>query len=288
MKISRFLVSTLALVLVLGITSKAQALDHVKFYVNNNITAYGNDVSCIGPWGRFGNGHVAAGVEAENFYTADVTIFSPYGDWCCCSGLDCMSATGTGIVTCGAFDSPVVRFTLNEDSTYVWLNINSAGSGFDPLTVDQNNSDSTLTNVSHPESFGESRPTASLPDGSDISIVVGILGDDHTKRKNDRDTWRFQGTGGDTVTIILKPDFSAGSKGSEATLRLKRSGEVLESVTGNLPNEITTTLPDSGLYKLVVDQDDIPSRFIGSYVLRMESEMGQLDLMTPSKNVEHF
>lgn len=288
MSVSRYLVSTLSLVLVLGITSKAHALDHVRFYVNNNITAYGNDVSCFGPWGRFGNGHVAAGVEAENFYTADVTIFSPYGDWCCCTGLDCTAPTGTGIVECGAFDSPVVRFTLNEDSTYVWLNINPAGSGFDPLTVNQNNSDSTLTSASHPQSLGESRPMGVLPDGIEIAVVVGILGDDHTKRKNDRDTWRFHGTEGDTVTIILRPDFSAGSSGSQATLSLIRSGETLETVTADLPIEITTTLPESGLYKLVVDQDDIASQYIGSYVLRVESGTAELDLIEPTKNVEHF
>jgi hypothetical protein len=57
----------------------------IPFYVTNQ-GAIAYKIECFGPWGRrsdpFG-GFVSAGQERGNFYSADVTAFSPFGSWHC-------------------------------------------------------------------------------------------------------------------------------------------------------------------------------------------------------------
>ncbi len=261
MKIFKYLFLALALSFIAGFPYISYSLEHIPFYATN-ISSEDVTICCIGPWFRQICGDeaqctISANAVDDNFYSADVDIFSPYGSWFCClvtntpfsdcSGGPRSGCNGTGSFTLSKGDSSV-NFTISTDS----------------MRVD-------------------------LDNDSDTSTAQAALGDDNTKPRRDRDTWSIQGTEGETVTVTLEEDSEAGHSGEQATLILRNGSSTIETRTDALPIEITTTLPSDGEYKLIVQQHDIPEevRFRGRYFLSVKSSSGNVQDIKPSEDVEH-
>ena len=250
MKISKYLYIVLALSFILGFQYKVYALEHIPFFATNE-SSEDVTICCVGPWfrqicGDEGQCTIPANAVNDNFYSADIDIFSPYGSWFCCL------VTDTPLSNCG--EGPrsgcngTGSFSISKGDTSVNFTIST-----DRMSVD-------------------------LDDDSDTSTVQAVLGDDNTRRKRkDRDTWSFQGAEGETVTIMLQVDYDAGHNAGQATLMLMNEGSTMESSTDTLPIEITKTLPLDGEYKLVVQQNKIPTevRFKGKYFLSVQSSFGE-------------
>lgn len=268
----RYIFKVLALCFIVAFPYKASATKEIPFYLTVD---YGVDPSlhygCIGPWSRlsdlikptpsrFPPPHPAD--PPVKFYTAEVTTFSPYGTWLCCS---------TSFRTFPELDPAdicknSVFFKLYKAHKQVNLTMGSPPDG--KLTVNLPSATATIT------------ATATLGDNKKIFL-----------RDRDRDTWRIQGTGGDNVIITLEEDKAAGHIGEEATLILRggtNGKPTIETNTGALPMEIMATLPTSGEYELVVENHGIPEdvRFRGNYFLSIESDSGEIEEIRPSVNVE--
>jgi len=95
------------------------------------------------------------------------------------------------------------------------------------------------------------------------------------KNKPDADTYRFVGVEGEPVTVRLQAEPREAGAGKRATLTLllqeKRSKKQPPSFSrsddGVLPNEITATLPQSGVYLILVEEDS----YSGDYCLTLEA-----------------
>ena len=280
MKISGYFLIILALCFITGLPYKASAHKHIPFYATypNEEGASTVYVYCQGPWCReTGDGNwciggpnqtctpIPPGSSMLEFYSAEVTIFSPYGRW------QCGAWRGTGI--CG---SP------GGLSTYCCMNpIDGAGLEFH-LQKDDNAVNFNLTNDSM---------SVDLSDDSDTITAAATLGDDNSRPKRDRDTFTFHfgpNPGDRLVTVTLEPDPSAGHTGEQATLILQNGNSTVESKTDVLPIEITATLPSDGEYQLVVEQNGIPEdvRFRGNYYLSVKSDSGDVEVIKPSEDVE--
>ena len=126
------------------------------------------------------------------------------------------------------------------------------------------------------------------PVSSQILTTKATLGDYNNNKRRERDTWKFNGTGGDSVLVTLEEDPEAGHSGEEDTLMLKNGSSTIEINTGALPIEITATLPSDGEYELVVEQQGIAEdvKFRGDYYLSVESITSELEEIRPSFDVE--
>lgn len=83
-----------------------------------------------------------------------------------------------------------------------------------------------------------------------------FLGDRPQQSRPDRDTFSFRDTEGDEVTLTLEEDGSVGHTGEQANFRFRGpigSASLDELRTGELPLEITATIPESREYEIVVD-----------------------------------
>jgi hypothetical protein len=131
---------------------------------------------------------------------------------------------------------------------------------------------------------------------SDDVSVASKLGDDPVPGKQDRDTFRIEAEEGDELTIRLEGDPSAGHLGSFARLRLisdRRIGHFEEVEAGELPLEITVTIPETGMYEVTtakVLQSDVPDNllsFKGGYILSVDSAGDKVEALIPGENIEH-
>jgi len=210
---------------------------------------------------------LAVGADDFNFYTVDVDIFSPYGKWTC-------GQWGFMPSVCNSVDilvQPIVTFTLEKGDTAVYLTVTD-----DSITVSMTSDSETSTTQ------------ARLAEESDTSTTQAALGDDNTKPRRDRDTWSIRGTEGETVTVTLEEDPSAGHSGEQATLILRNGGSTIKTISDVLPIEITTTLPSDGEYQLIVEQNGIPEdvRFRGRYFLSVISSLAEVQDIEPNEDVE--
>jgi len=257
MSISRYILIVLALSFIVAFPYKAYSHKHIPFYVTypKEKGAIQLEFNCVGPWLRTsGNLLVDPGADHVKFYSAEVTIFSPFGKWSCTT---CIPNPGAPICQRVA----KVDFHLYKDDDEVSLTMTK-----DSLSVHK--SDDTDTLSAH-----------------------ATLGDDNNKPKRDRDTFSFQGTEGDSVLVTLEEDPESGHIGEEATLILRDGANgsfIREIITGALPIEIMATLPVSGEYELVVEQHGIPIdlRYRGNYFLSIESASGEIQEIRPSEDVE--
>jgi hypothetical protein len=276
MNIYRYLLIALALCFIAGFPYKSYSLEHIPFYATNNS---GEDMSicCSGPWLRSAcslnsseSCLISEGAADYNFYSADVDIFSPYGTWKCCLSNTFSDCSGP-VQSPTPVDCIGGLFTLAKGDTAVNITFTE-----DSLTV-------SLDNPS-----GASTTQARLAGESDTSTTQAALGDDNNKPKRDRDTWSIQGTEGENVVITFEKVPESGYNGEQATLILQNGSATIESKTDDLPIEITTTLPSTGEYKLVVQQHDIPEevRFRGKYYLSVKSSLGNVQDIKPSEDVE--
>lgn len=276
MKISKYLFLALALCFIAAFPYKASSLEHIPFYATNNAGAEVH-LDCSGSWGRQSCGFLTSGCPISvgavdyNFYSVDVNVFSPYGSWICqliTESIQPCLAGDPAKCTCDTCKA----FTLAKGDTAVYVTFTE-----DSITVSLNSDSNASTAQAH------------LAEESDTSTTQATLGDDNTKPRRDRDTWSIQGTEGETVTVTLEEDPAAGHSGEQATLILRNGSSTIETSTDALPVEITTTLPSTGEYRLVVQQHDIPEevRFRGRYFLSVQSDLGNVQDIKPSEDVEH-
>jgi hypothetical protein len=108
--------------------------------------------------------------------------------------------------------------------------------------------------------------------------------------------FRVSAEEGDEITLRLEGDPSAGYIGTYARLRLlsdRRIGHFDEVETGKLPLEITVTVPETGMYELIVGkiaQSDVPDNllsFKGGYILSLDSSSDDVGPLIPGENVEN-
>jgi hypothetical protein len=204
-------------------------------------------------------------------YTAEITSFSPYGLWHCFV-----------YITDNCFDDGPIP----DEDTFETGVVIPAGVAVVNLSISEVQG-TPVINVSF--------PGLGTANGNEVS-VASTLGDDPLTGKEDRDTFRIKAEEGDRVTIRLDDDPTAGHIGTHARLRLisgRRIGHFEEVESGELPLEITTTIPETGVYEVIVGkiaQSDVPDNLLsyrGGYILRVSSPEDQVKSLIPGENVEN-
>ena len=220
-------------------------------------------ISCKGPFFRnSGCVHIdTPQPDFELFYSAEINSFSPYGEWRCdVYALPiCVGVAGRKVFN-------IYRHPVPD--TRVDLTIVPCDTCFNDKYAIKVNTDHTCCGVS----------------------ANAFLGDRPQHSKPDKDTFSFSDTEGDEVTLKLEEDGSVGHIGQEATLRLRGPAgtSINEVKTGELPLEITATIPNSGDYEIIVDQKSIPdnTRYRGGYIITLDSSLNDVNEIDPGKDVE--
>lgn len=247
-------------------SNNARSSGDIEFHATNN-TQNEWCMQCTGPFSRFSPKVPVMPGGTIIFYSAQIGEFSPYGNWNCslyttdtCFLLDSQPEITTGISVPAGI--PLVDLVILEQQ------------GF-PTIVQ--------------------RFTALGAEGDGDLSVVSKLGNDPVPGVADRDTFRFRGQEGDQVTIRLEGDPTAGHIGSHTRLRLnngRKLSEFLKVRTGELPLEITVTIPETGTYEVTaakVAQSDVPDNllsFRGGYILSVDSADNEIEALIPGENVE--
>ena len=250
---------------------EAFSISEIEFYVTNN-TVSEKCFQCNGPFSRR-TPRVIVGSNGgmTYFYTAEINSLSPFGHWSCFI-----------FITDNCFDPGPVP----DEDTFSTDLVIPAGSAVVDLTISEVQG-MPVINVSFP-GFGAAN--------GDAIAVASNLGDDPVPGKQDRDTFRIKAEAGDQVTIRLDDDPSAGHLGSHARLRLisgRRIGHFQRDESGELPLEITTTIPVTGVYEVIVGkiaQSDVPDNLLsyrGGYILSVGSAENKIESLIPGENVEN-
>jgi hypothetical protein len=160
---------------------------------------------------------LSPGAVRQNFYSAEVNIFSPFGQWACL-----------------AFDPDI--YGVCEDYEYnpttVFCVDNRPGIISDGVELVLN-SDFTITSVNNEP-----------PPCSDGGVAAAFLGDSNATDQLDVDQFRLTRRGGGKVRVTLDRDGARGSKGEMARLVVRAdNGSVVASRRGALPLVLETTLP---------------------------------------------
>lgn len=245
-----WVVATGAVMLHLGATP-ASAGKTIPFTLTTAVPFNGGaGLECTGPWGRTSGCIDGSGVlDHYNFYSAEETIFSPYGFWSCryhCWG-----------------DKPVkVNFCLLENK---------------PTQVDLRLSEDTGS------------LTVNAPPECPRSQVTSLLGQDgeDAGTPRDVDSFDFAGRPGERVGIVLARGASGGSAKGIARLRvLDAGGGVLGQRAGELPLRLELVL--AGAATIQVERPAEPGAFRGYYALEIEPRTGTTDgrPLRPRQNVE--
>jgi hypothetical protein len=258
-------------------SSNAFSIQEIEFYVSNN-TNVDRWFQCIGPFSRQSpRVSVSPSGEMTYFYTASVTSFSPYGHWSCFV-----------YTTDNCFD-PV---PVPEEDTFSTDLVIPAGSALVDLSISEVQGGPVI-NVNFP-GFGTA-------DGDEIAVASN-LGNDQVHSKSDVDTFSFKAEEGDEITIKLDGDPSASHIGSQAALRLRSStgmGRFQIDESGEVPLVISTTIPETGVYEVMVWNSDVPDNllqsdvpdnllnFKGGYILSAKSAENKIKSLVPSGNVEN-
>lgn len=242
----------------------------IEFYVTNN-TVSEKCFQCNGPFSRRTPRVIVGSNGGMTYiYTAEITSFSPYGLWHCFV-----------YITDNCFDDGPIP----DEDTFSSDLVIPAGVAVVDLSISEVQG-TPVINVNFP-GFGTAN-------GNEVS-VASKLGDDPLTGKEDRDTFRIKAEEGDQVTIRLDDDPSAGHIGSHARLRLisgRRIGHFEEVESGELPLEITTTIPETGVYEVIVGkiaQSDVPDTLLsyrGGYILSLDSSADDVRPLIPGENVE--
>lgn len=258
----------------------------VQFYFSQTGA---NDHTCfvvIGPFGRTSGQHRFDGgnVTNDQFYTAGDGIGSQYGKWKIFFRIE--SSSSDADLRCTIAAAALVPeigydheqdFDVNSTSTKVFI-------GNFPGPALQITQEGAASARPPGEGQGLDIPTAAL--------AAAALGDDFKIAKPDRDTFSFDATEGDEITLRLEENLSTGHLGSQATLRLEggplRKGD--EVVTGDVPFEMSVTIPATGRYEIMVEQTkekgiSPEEMFRGNYFLLLKSFLGDFELI-PGNDVE--
>ena len=251
--------------------SKAFSFSEIEFYVTNN-TGAEKCFQCNGPFSRE-TPRVTVGANGgmTYFYTAEINSLSPFGHWSCFV-----------YIADNCFDPGPVP----DEDTFSTDLVIPAGSAVVDLSISEVQG-MPVINVIFP-GLGAAN--------GDAIAVASNLGDDPVPGKQDRDTFGIKAEAGDQVTIRLDDDPSAGHLGSHARLRLisgRRIGHFQRDESGELPLEITTTIPETGVYELIVGkiaQSDVPDNLLsyrGGYILSVGSAENKIESLIPGENVEN-
>jgi 3',5'-cyclic AMP phosphodiesterase CpdA len=116
-----------------------------------------------------------------------------------------------------------------------------------------------------------------LDDGDPVynKIICSTLGNNPAPVFLDHDIFQFDGTAGETVTIQLEKYASALGSGKKATVQVKKTGwgePLLADESGELPNEVVVTLPESARYLVFIsEQRKLQSGYTGDYIIEIQA-----------------
>ena len=131
-----------------------------------------------------------------------------------------------------------------------------------------------------------------IGDACDFKEICSNLGNDPHPLLPDIDIFKFSGTKGETVTIMLDADPPGTGSGKRVALILtdKIKGTVLVKLDrSELPNEITAKLPKTGEYLITVAQPLLVvknKRYSGEYCLTLEARPETYQTLAPALWVE--
>jgi len=239
-----------------------------------------------GPYFRQSSGanvrELAVG-QSCTFYAAKNTILSPFGVWFFEIASECLRPLAA---------DPIVnkRFSLEQG------NVNRVDVTVDPLGGDRFN----IQISTGGRTVEASEETAGQPEAAarrtprPVSVSVNAwLGDstDNSSGIPESDKFSFYDAEEDFLTIRLEADPRSGNNGGFATLRLQTDfGAPVNQVTGKLPQTITFFQVNQDLrYDIVVEQPTGgrgDADYIGGYILRVESALGTIGILTPGRSVE--
>jgi len=253
----------------MAIRPMAAQADPIPFNIDNQ-SAAGICLDCNGPWARISGGHYIPGnAFIDPFYRADRNFLSPFGTWTCL--VQTIDVDPNACTVDAVLVSSRVKFCV-EKSPDPSVNL-----VYDGSTIDVN-----------------------LPKGKCSSLsttATATLGDNAPapQESSDKDSFLFEGTAGDEVTVELRGDGEAGHQGTRVALRLRQeNGDFRQRVRGPLPLTLSATLPADGTYRVVVvpsgqEADDLGSGdrgpLRGGYLLSVEGGGAASDLI-PSPDVE--
>ena len=141
-------------------------------------------------------------------------------------------------------------------------------------------------NIENAKTSPDATTTVSVPQ---MKTIYSYLGNDPKPSILDQDVFRFQGTTGEEITILLEAKPASAKK---ATLLLvdKITGAVfLRADLSALPNQIKTKLPKTGEYLIIVsEQINVPrgAAYRGDYCLTLKARYETNSTLAPFKWVE--
>lgn len=247
--------------------SPASAGCTVPFRVSAGELSTDVSVTCTGPWERQSDcATVRSGASDEQFYCADETLFSMYGNWTC--GV-------YGVASACTVALQEIGFCVQQGDPHVV-----------DLDIAENGMDWTMT--------------TNAPGSCDSAQVVAHLG--HAAAQGaravarrsvppDTDTFVFEGSG--RVVVALAKDGTAGHTGEAAVLRVLADDTTLDEASGPLPLELAIDLPATGNVQVVIEEAKAASAetgaeaFRGHYLLSVTPELGAEGLLLePQPDVE--
>ena len=128
-----------------------------------------------------------------------------------------------------------------------------------------------------------------------MKTICSYLGDDPKPSILDQDVFRFRGTKGEEVTILLEANPAGAATAKKATLLLvdKITGAFfLRADLSALPNQIKAKLPKTGEYLIIVgEQFNIPrgaayAAYKGNYCLTLKARYETNETLAPFRWVE--
>ena len=263
MKASRVQVLLLLSLTAVNLASRRTDGAEIPFFIDVSAATVIVCVQCSGPWLRLSalDGPYAPGTPNPiNFYSAEINMFSPFGQWGCSitHGADC-AGNNVDLTTAQELNICLPDFPGIDHVT---------------ISVQGNTASANLPSPPCPGSVG----------------TRAFLGDS-VQGKGDRDEFQFVGEAGETVEVTLAPDPRAGHRGSVARLMIvgAKGGPALSNTSGALPLKLTANLPRAGKYLVVVLEGNSKSgdSFRGAYVLTMNPS-GPAGLLEPLRSVEAF
>jgi hypothetical protein len=262
----------------LGLLPRGAAAGEIQFFLDMTFATDCVCIECDGPWLRSSSNqgpYQVYNTDPINFYSAEINIFSPFGQWTCgvvgpkggCQGECPGNILATTPSPGETRDVPpqVLHFCLADAPGSNWVYIQMDGT-------------TASTKLGGPCASG-------------ASTARGFLGDS-PEGKRDQDAFQFTGDAGETVAVTLEPDPKGGHQGSVVRLAIvgPGGGPALGKATGAVPLQVRALLPRAGSYQVVVQERSPGSgdAFRGGYILRLNRPSGAAPEFTPRRSVEPF
>jgi hypothetical protein len=234
--------------------------DEIPFFLTNNASTE-MCIDCTGPWLRDSAlGPVPKGAQHFHFYSAEINIFPPFGQWTCFIQ---QPLNGSCVFTGAPVNFSQVELCADNRPAITTDGVELVGT------------DSQLISVNNE------------PPPCDSADAAAFLGDTQVGHL-DRDGFRFDGKAGEQVTVRIERDGARGNTGKIARLSVRQEhGGMLDQRKGALPLELTVTLPRTGRY--VSDATEVADHaaFRGYYRLKVISSNSKMALeLEPLRSTE--